>query len=315
MKGLKVGTFLLSLCTVFLLQGHDFFPRDGKQMNQSMTYEGKQRSYVLYRPKSYRHQSLIPLVMVMHGGGGTARGMLKLTQKRFNELADDAGFLVVYPQGEGRHWNDGRTESLSSEHRSDIDDVGFLTALLQKLKYEYPVDPDRVFATGISDGGLMVYRLACEVPHEIRAIAPVNATLPLALEPVCEGASGVGLMVMNGTEDPLHPYGGGMISSLRTERSRVLSTGETISVWLENNECPQHYEKIMHPNLSLEDGTTVTSFTYGECLSNAVVELYRIEGGGHTWPGGKQYRSEKHIGKTSRDISACDEIWKFFSQF
>ena len=120
---------------------------------------------------------------------------------------------------------------------------------------------------------------------------------------------------MNGTEDPQMPYDGGTISVFGVERGEVISTRATVDHWLELNGCPAHSKKKMLPDVSRHDETTVTSYQYSGCQTGVNVALYRVEGGGHTWPGGRQYLREDRIGKTSRDINACDEIWRFFSRF
>ena len=122
-------------------------------------------------------------------------------------------------------------------------------------------------------------------------------------------------MVVNGTDDPLFPYQGGTITHFGTERGEVISTEATVSHWLEKNGCPSHSEKQVLPDTSRRDETTVTKYIYSECESGTNVMLYRIEGGGHTWPGGRQYLRESRIGKTSHDINGCEEIWDFFEMF
>jgi RNA polymerase sigma factor (sigma-70 family) len=191
------------------------------------------------------------------------------------------------------------------------DDVGFLQALIEHLQAEYKADPARIFVTGISNGGLMSFRLACDLPDQIRAIAPVTASIPKALETHCSRPAEVGLLLLNGTEDPLVPYDGGQITALGRKRGEVLSTDETIALWLNKTDCQDQADITSLPDQASDDGTTVTVSAYPECK----VVLYRIDGGGHTWPGGWQYLGEKRIGKTTREINAADEIWRFFRTF
>jgi polyhydroxybutyrate depolymerase len=106
-----------------------------------------------------------------------------------------------------------------------------------------------------------------------------------------------------------------MITEYGIDRGRVISTEATVAHWLKKNQCPIHSKKVLLPDVAPEDETTVTHYTYNGCKPRVNVELFRIEGGGHTWPGGKQHLREDHVGKTSRDINACDEIWRFFQQF
>ncbi len=279
---------------------------------RAFSHDGLQRQYVLYSPPlKPAHSGKRPLLLVLHGGGGTNRGMLWLTQKRFNELADRDGFFVVYPQGIDKSWNDGRPDKISGAHRKGIDDVGFFRALIEYLTAQYPIDSARVFVTGISNGGLMSFRLGCSLPDKIRAIAPVTAQIPAAIEPLCRSESTVSLAVFNGTEDPLVPYSGGQITVLWKQRGEVLSTDETIRIWRKKNRCTSDAMMTQLPDIAA-DGTRVTKIEYSRCENESKVVLYRIEGGGHTWPDGRQYLSKRRIGRTTRDINGCDAIWEFF---
>lgn len=278
----------------------------------NFSHDGQVRKYILYQPPfKTEHSGARPLLLVLHGGGGKNRGMLRLTNRRFNELADRDGFFVVYPQGIDKSWNDGRPDRISGAHRKGIDDVGFLRALIEDLIARYPIDAKRIFVTGISNGGLMSYQLGCSLPDTIRAIAPVTAQIPAAIAPLCRSESAVSLAVFNGTEDPLVPYRGGQITVLGRPRGAVLSTEETIRIWRRKNRCSPKAVITELPDIA-DDGTRVTKIEYSQCKNESKVVLYRIEGGGHTWPDGRQYLPLKWVGRTSRDINGCDEIWQFF---
>jgi polyhydroxybutyrate depolymerase len=282
------------------------------QVGYTFSHDGLLRDYILYAP-AFRaeHPAKRPLLFVLHGGGGTHRGMIRLTDGRFNELAERDGFFVVYPQGIDKSWNDGRLDRISGAHRRDIDDVGFFRALIGHLIAAYPIDPERIFVSGISNGGLMSFQLGCSLPDKIRAIAAVSAQIPAAIAPLCRSESGVSLAVFNGTEDPLVPYNGGQITVLRRQRGEVLSTDETVRIWRQKNHCHPEARVAELPDL-VDDGTRVTRIEYSRCKNKSKVILYRIEGGGHTWPDGRQYLAVRRIGRTTRDINGCDEIWQFF---
>jgi polyhydroxybutyrate depolymerase len=278
----------------------------------TLRHDGLERKYLLYSPPfKLTASDLKPLLLALHGGGGTHRGMIRLTKSRFNELADHDGFFVVYPQGIDKAWNDGRGDPVSEAHRRRIDDVGFFRALIEYLVSKHPIDSNRVFVTGISNGGLMSFRLACSLPDKIRAIAPVTASIPSAILPLCRSESTVSLALFNGTDDPLVPYYGGQITVFRKQRGEVISTDETIRIWLARNGCAPEPRVTTLPDLT-KDGTRVTKTEYSKCVAGSKVVLYRIAGGGHTWPGGRRYLPVRLIGRTSRDINACDEIWSFF---
>ncbi len=283
-----------------------------KQTGSSVRHDGRERYYILHQPSGQTsHPGKRPLLLVLHGGGGTNQNMLRLTDSRFNALADRDGFYVVYPQGIDKSWNDGRPDNISGAHRKGIDDVGFLQALIADLSTRYPIDERRIFVTGISNGGLMSFQLACSQPDTIRAIAPVTAQIPVAITPLCTADSTVSLAVFNGTEDPLVPYNGGQIKAFRRKRGAVLSTDETIRIWRQKNRCSPQATTTQLADRA-DDGTRVTKIEYDLCEDESKVVLYRIDGGGHTWPDGLQYLPEWLVGRTTRDINGCDEIWGFF---
>ncbi|MFK7846737.1 MAG: PHB depolymerase family esterase [Rhodothermales bacterium] len=284
-------------------------------LSPSIEIDGLNRSYTLHTPVGDHEKEVYPLIIALHGGGGTAKSMVRLTQGRFNRIANRDGAYVVYPEAIRRHWNEGRELPISFAHRNNVNDVGFIRQLITSLINNHPIDPERVFVTGMSNGGLMAYKLACAMPEMIAAIAPVTATIPKDILADCSNVGGTGLMIVNGTEDPYMPYKGGTISILGADRGEVISTGKTVNHWLLQNGCPVHSEKKMMPNTVRQDETTVTQYFYSGCESGVKVALYRVEGGGHTWPGGRQYLREDRVGKTSKDFNACEEIWQFFERF
>ncbi len=275
-----------------------------------MKYGGTTRSCLLHVPKN-RPALPSPLLIVLHGGGGTAKGVVKLTEQRFNELSDAEGFYVAYPSGLGKSWNDFREDSKAYAGRNGVDDVGFIAALIDLLAKENPIDKGRIFVTGISNGGLMSYRLACSLPG-VRGIAAVAATNPAGQEKKCAPSRPVSVLIINGTEDPIVPYDGGDIRLLGMKRGRVVSTGETLRYWVRSNACRGAGEEESLPDADPGDGTGVARISYTACDGGSRVVLYRVEGGGHTWPGGWHYTLSRFIGRTSRDFNACDAIWNFF---
>ncbi|OHD65713.1 MAG: hypothetical protein A2176_13850 [Spirochaetes bacterium RBG_13_51_14] len=254
-----------------------------------------------------------PLLIVLHGGGGTPRGMAGLTKNRFNELADIAGFYVAYPEGLKRSWNDFRNDTSSYAHEKKIDDVGFISGLIDRLAAEYPIDKGRVFVTGISNGGFMSFRLACELSGKIRGIAAVTATHPVDQEKNCAPSRPMNVLIINGTTDPIVHYNGGEVTLMGAGRGSILSTDDTVRFWVRFNRCQGGPETQDLPDRDPRDRTRVRRLSYGPCGAGTRVVLYRVENGGHTWPGGVRYLFTGIIGHTSRDINACDEIWEFFS--
>jgi polyhydroxybutyrate depolymerase len=226
-----------------------------------------------------------------------------------DDLAERAGFVVVYPDGYKKSWADGRGTTASD--RAGVDDVAFLRALIERLVQQYKVDPKRVYATGISNGGLMVGRLACELSEEIRAFAVVAATFPERLTTGCHPPHPVTILFIHGTLDPILPASGG-VPKIGAGGS-LLSAEGAVEFWRGLDACasPPAEEKRINP---VPDGTQ-TLFRRWSCAQGSQVLFYQVEGGGHTWPGGWQYLPEAWVGRTSRDFSASEVIWAFFRGF
>ena len=269
-------------------------------------FQGRwERDYLLYLPVNYQPNPAhpLPLLIVLHGGSSDAHGMIKLTQEGFNRLADEHRFMVVYPNGIGRQWNDGR---FMMRRGRDIDDVSFLSELIDSLAPVYAVDKRRVYVTGMSNGGHMAYRLACDLSDKIAGIAPVAALMPTELMPTRP----VPVLFIAGTDDPLIPYKGGAVQVGMLQRGTVRSAMETLRVWAEANRCGGEPSTELLDDADPTDRMSVQRTMYRDCAASVV--MYTVIGGGHTWPGGKQYLGEQMIGKTSRDIDACQVIWEFF---
>lgn len=284
----------------------------------SIIVDGTQRSYLLHIPSSLDKEGHAPLLIALHGGLGNGRKMIKLTQGGFNRLAEEKGFLVVYPDGMEKHWNDGRhgEETGHSAHQNETDDVGFLSALIDKLIAEWNLNSERIYVTGMSNGSMMSHRLACELSHRITAIAAVAGNLPRRYLPDCKPTNPLSVLVISNDQDPLMPYGGGYVTGPFGHRKlgQVLSASETTAFWASHNRCSPSPMVAHQPDRDESDGTRVRQETYPDCTQETQVIHYVIENGGHTWPGGRQYLGQWLIGKTSRDINANQVIWHFFEQ-
>jgi len=281
----------------------------------SISVGGLERTYALFIPSSYEPSKPIPVVFLFHGGRGTGQGMQKLTLGGFDRIADREGFIVLYPDGIEKHWNDGRGLQAFRAHRENIDDVGFISALIDHLIRTLNVDATRIYAAGISNGGQFSQRLACELSDRIAAIGVVAIQLPEHFPPVCAPKRSVSVLMMPGTEDPLVPWEGGEIGFKRGRKfGRVLSVSESIRFWTMKNQCPSSPMITYEPDRNPKDGTRVRREIYGPCSQETEVLLYAIEGGGHTWPGGDQYLPAWIIGRTSRDIDANERLWDFFKK-
>lgn len=258
-----------------------------------------ERTYRLRVPASYRKENPVPLVFDLHGGGSNARQEARASG--MVRLSDKEGFIVVHPDGIGRRWNDGRLDR-------DADDVGFIKALLDALSKEYSIDPKRVYATGISNGGFMSQRLAIEMSDRFAAIAPVAAGLGEKTAENFKPEHPVSVILLNGTDDPLVPYHGGPVARSGTN---TISTDDVVKTWVAHNGCSERPETDELPDTDPKDGTRVKRLTWSGGKNGTEVVLYRIEGGGHTFPGGMQYLPERIIGKVCRDIDSAEVIWNF----
>ena len=237
--------------------------------------------------------------------------MIRLTSGRFEELADRDGFLVAYPQGVGNSWNDGRVDLRSEASRRGIDDVAFIRALIEALSRRERIDVRRIFVAGMSNGGMMAMRLACGLPDRLRGAAAVAASLSKDASESCRNPSGVSVVLIDGTADPIVPYDGGAVSVLWSRRGDVIGAPKTAQLWSRKCGCDGRTETDLPTPVA--DGTRVRKIEYEKCASGARVLLYRIDGGGHAWPGGRSYLTERLIGKTSGNLSACDAVWETFS--
>jgi polyhydroxybutyrate depolymerase len=234
--------------------------------------------------------------------------MEQLTRGAFNRIADRDGAIVVYPEGVGRHWNDGR-DLHDTAARENVDDVGFMLALVEDVARNHPLDRGRIFATGISNGGFMSMRLACDAAETFAAVAPVTAVLSEKLGARCAPSRPVAIMIINGTEDPLVPWAGGMVKVLGVSRGAVWSADRTFERWLELDGCGHRGDGALTDN-DPADKTAVVVHRE-RCRGDVEVRLYEIQGGGHTWPGGVAYASELLVGRVSRELDASEEIWTF----
>jgi polyhydroxybutyrate depolymerase len=296
-----------------------FFPAHaGTDQRLSLMHDKLERTFHVHFPPSFDKSVSIPLVIALHGRGGNGESMILVTRKGFDKLADRDGFIVVYPDGIELNWNDGRRDEEANDraHRENIDDTGFISSLIDFMIKDYNIDPKRVYVTGISNGAIMSYRLACELSQKITAISPVDGSIPSMLLHECSPSKPVSLLAINNVNDPLVPFNGGEIFGHfhMVKLGLVLSANESILFWVNQNKCSTTPVVSEEPDRDPKDGTRVTRKEYGNGIQGTEVILYSVDGGGHTWPGGFQYLPAWLIGKTSRDIDANEVIWEFFKK-
>jgi polyhydroxybutyrate depolymerase len=208
-----------------------------------------------------------------------------------------------YPGGGGRQPSDRQPD----EQRRPVpaDDIGFVNQMLDQLRSKFSADESRIYAAGLSDGGFMSLRLGCALSDRIAAVAAVGASMPKTM--ICLPSRPVPLLMINGTSDPVVPYGGGTEHNLNLA---TISAEDSARAWAKIDRCEEKPEKNKIPPKE-KRGMETKVDTYSGCQQNAKVVLYSVKGGGNTWPGGEQYEVEKMIGKTSQDLNANETIWSF----
>lgn len=274
------------------------------QRTLSFFQQGAEREYIVYIPSRLDSAQKHPAVIVLHGGLGDASSIISVSE--MNTLANQERFIAVYPESGGRTWNDGRDETASP-----IDDVAYIHTMLNQLENDWQVDSGQVFVAGISAGGMMTQRLACELTNRIAGAASVAANLPADLN--CNPSGPMPIVFINGTDDRLMPFEGGEISSIPSlgigAGGTVLSFADTMTEWSDNNGCTSDSREVL-PDTA-QDDTTATKITYVGCTRGAL-EAFEITGGGHNWPG--SVGASSLTGNVSREIDASAEIVEFFKR-
>jgi len=267
-----------------------------RQLRENILVDGMRRDFVTYIPDNPAGGKM-PLVISLHGGFASPKGQFHLAD--FRPLADKDKFIVVCPASK-HFWHDGRDNH-------GIDDIKFISQLIDFIENKYNADPQRVYVTGISNGGFLTSRLACELPNRIAAIAVVAASLN-----VDEGYKPVKpmpVMYMHGTADPVLPYKGG-----KKFGRLMYSQDEVVKIWADLDKCnPKPIITNIPDNAG--DGTSIVKTEYINHSSGYKVIGYSIVNGGHTWPGGWQYFPKFIIGKTTHNLNACEVIWDFFREY
>lgn len=268
---------------------------------------GLDRTYLVHVPATLP-KGPVPLVVVLHGGGGSAAGAAK--QTHFDAESDKGGFIVVYPNGTGRSgflmrradrqglytWNAGNCCGYAHEH--DVDDVGFIRTLVARLEKDYPIDPKRIYATGLSNGAMMSYTLACEASDLFAAVGTVSGGIE---DPNCKPSGPVSVIHIHGSADQNIPLDGG-VGKKAWEKESHKPIRDTIDFWTRQNACPAPTQTVQG-EIHLE--------THAGCKDGTAVVFYVIESGGHAWPGGEQMAF--FLDKPSQAMDATAEIWKFFA--
>lgn len=264
----------------------------------TIQHDGQVREYLVHTPIGYSTDKDYPLIINMHGLG-SSRSQQQL-YSQFDRVADTAGVIMVYPQGleanvQGQiqtHWNAG--------FGTGVDDVGFLTNMLDQIFIDYSVDEKKIYSTGMSNGGFMSYYLACRATDRVVAVASVTGSMTLSEYRGCQPSEPIPAMQIHGTADLVVPFRGNP------------TIDEVVEFWVDHNECDVMPTEEMIPDTDPNDNTTTTRIIYDGCENKGEVWYYVVDNGGHTWPGTFPVPL---LGNTSGDFFASEHIWEFFKQF
>jgi polyhydroxybutyrate depolymerase len=304
-----------------------------QETKETMQVNDVDRTYIVRLPKGYDHEQKYPVAMLLHGMNQETADIERLT--RFDDLADKDSIIAVYPSALNGRWNvgvrpparqrtmmpmgrggrhggggfpgGGQSGGRSEEERgpAPADDIAFLNQMLDQMATQFSVDTARIYVTGLSEGGLMAIKVGCAMADRIAAIAPVGAAMPKTM--VCLPSRPMPVVMINGTSDPVVPYGGGTEHNLQLP---VISVEDSAKAWAKIDRCA---EKPTQTKVKAHEkgGMETKVETYDDCQQGAQVVSYSVKGGGNTWPGGEQYEVEKQVGKTSQDLNANETIWSF----
>ena len=271
---------------------------------------GRERHFMIVRPDGAKPGHRLPTVIALHGALMTGRSMRRIFG--LDDIAEHDRFAVVYPDGIRRRWNDGRT----GDERGP-DDVLFIRRLVDRLVRDGLADPERLYLVGVSNGGMMTFRMACEAPGVFAAYAAVIANISAVVADHCPQTVSAPFLIINSTNDRVVPWDGGDVGP-GSRRGELLSTPDTVDFWRRRNGCNERAETKPLPDKDVNDGSTVRATQYADCRSNAPVVLLAVEGGGHLPPGaeiGDRPLLRLMMGPANQDISAADVSWKFFKRF
>lgn len=300
---LSIMVLLVMTVTGFASCAKSTTPMDGEEtfrINDTIVVDGITRTYLLNLPPNYYSTSGFSLVIAMHGGGGSAKQFERTSL--LSEKANEAGFIVVYPDGYGliRTWNAGAC--CGGAVRDHVDDVKFISALIDRLVSKYKINPMKVYATGHSNGGMMCYRLACELSNKIAAIAPNASTM--VVTQACLPSRPVPILHMHSKLDEHVIYTGGYGNGISGVYCPPLDS--VFQVWSLNNQCADPVKVIV-------SNSSYTLTEWLSCSNNASIHYYLTKDGGHAWPGGLP--GHGGADPPSQAINANNLMWDFFQQY
>ena len=281
-----------------------------------LKHGGRERSAIVHVPPGAPEKRQLPVLLNFHGGGG--HGANEQEYSMMDRLADRETFIAVYPNGTGRFekrlltWNAGTCCAYAVLNR--VDDIGFIRALIAELSISLPIDRRRVYATGLSNGGMMAHRLAAETSDLIAAVAPVAGGMVV---PAIKTTRSIPIMHIHSVDDPRALYTGGLGPPFPLMKSQVIhpNIDQMVSKWVQHNGCALEPTIADRRSDRSARGHQATKYVYDKCRDGAEVILWTLTGAGHVWPGGKQKVMERILGPSTEIIDANREMWNFFSRF
>ena len=286
-KGLVLASILLS-----------FSCFSQQTINGTIVHDGIVRSYKLYIPSIYSGNTAVPLLFNFHGY--TSNSNEQMFYGDFRNIADTANFLVVHPQGTLDNTN--TTHFNVGWGGSTVDDVGFTEALIDSLSAAYSIDQNRIYAVGMSNGGFMSFRLACDLSAKIAAVGSVTGSMTPSTLVNCNASHPMPIIQIHGTTDATVPYNG--------SAGWTASVTNVLNHWATFNNCSPVPTIVNVPNTNALDGSTVEKYTYENGDNCSEVVHYKVTNGQHTWPG-----SIFNFAGTNYDINASVKIWNFLSRY
>jgi polyhydroxybutyrate depolymerase len=302
-------------CVAGSVAGVDEQPLGPGTHDLSLEVGDRERTYYLHLPPPLGGATPLPLLLAFHGGGGRASGYRDYAG--LDAVAEREGFAVAYPDGTGRlgrrllTWNAGGC--CGAAMREGVDDVAFARALVEEIGRRVPIDRRRVYATGHSNGAMMAYRVAAEAPDLVAAIAPVAGAM--SLDPF-EATVPMPVLHVHSVDDPRALYAGGLGPPFPLTRVRVHHNAvePELARWIALDGCPSE-PAVVAERIEESTGHTATHLRFAPCESRAEVELWKLSGAGHGWPGSGPTGRERLVGPNTKVIDAAEEVWRFVSRF
>ena len=312
-KTLRSLIFLFLILFVFCLYVQNVWAGDYKNdpdlKTNKVNWGCLDRKYISYIPSNLPKDKPVPLVICLHGFTMTADDMLEYTRGNLNKYAKRDGAIVLYPEAMHTHWNE--IAGGTYEKTQGVDDIGYISFLIDKFIKEHNADPKRVYVTGMSNGGEMTYSLACVIPEKLKAVAPIVSNMGVEMIEKYPAGKPMPILITNGTGDPIVPWNGGKVMDGDNVLGNLVSADESVEYWVKRNGADQNQATETLPDKDPNDGCTVVRKSHKNEKNGAEVILYEIVNGGHSIPGGNDQKSRKN-NLQNMDIDTMEIIWNFF---